>query len=95
MMGSRFCQASNVVTRNIGGEVFLVPVKGKLADLQRLFVLNKLGEYIWQQLDGARTQQEMVAAILERFEVDENHAAADLEEFLGQLKEANLVEEVV
>jgi hypothetical protein len=26
--------------------------------------------------------------------VDENHAAADLDEFLGQLKEANLVEEV-
>lgn len=94
MMANRFRQASNVVTRNIGGEVFLVPVKGRLADLQRLFVLNHLGEYIWQQLDGTRTQQEIMAAILVRFEVDEKHAAEDLEEFLGRLKEVELVEEV-
>jgi hypothetical protein len=87
-------QVPNVISREIAGEVFLVPVRGKLADLQRLFVLNRVGECIWRQLDGNHSRGEILAAIIERFDVDEPQAATDMEEFLAQLVQAGLTEEV-
>lgn len=87
-------QMPDVVTRKIAGEVFLVPVRGKLADLQQLFVLNRVGECVWEHLDGSRTREEMVTLIFDQFEVDEERAGADFDEFLARLREAGLVEVV-
>jgi hypothetical protein len=88
-------QAQDVVTRRIADEVFLVPVRGKLAEIRRMFVLNPVGEYIWDHLDGSHSRDEIVAAVLERFDVDELKASSDVDEFLVVLEGLDLVQEVL
>ena len=34
----------------MAGETFLVPIRGHLADLQELFVLNEAGQRLWDRL---------------------------------------------
>ncbi len=82
-----------LVAREIAGEVILVPVRGKLAQLKRIFVLNPVGAHIWGQLDGERDLETIHRGIVEAFEVTDEEAEADLFEFVGSLEEADLVVE--
>ena len=90
--GVRPRRLEDVVLREIAGEVFLVPIRGQLADLQELFVLNPVGEWIWQHLDGASTLDELAEGVRARFAVSPDEARTDLRDFVGELAEACLLE---
>ncbi|MEM7349308.1 MAG: PqqD family protein [Acidobacteriota bacterium] len=80
-----------LVAREIADEVILVPVRGKLAQLKRIFVLNPVGAYIWGELDGERDLAEIHRGIVANFEVSEAEAEADLLEYITALEEAELI----
>ena len=82
------------MTRKIADEVFLVPVKGELAQIQKMFVLNAVGECIWDYIGEPRTREQIVGAVVSAFEVEEAVAGMDVEEFLENLRTAGLVEEL-
>jgi hypothetical protein len=83
----------SVVVREIAGETLLVPIRGDLAAMQRIFTLNPVGAFIWEQLDGVRTLAEARDALLERFEVDREQVDRDVMEFLREVREAGLIGE--
>ncbi len=89
--GRVFAPKEALVAREIAGEVILVPVRGKLAQLKRVFVLNPVGAHIWGQLDGDRDLATIHRGIVEAFEVTDAQAEVDLFEFIGSLEEADLV----
>lgn len=82
-----------MVQRQVAGEVFLVPIRGRLADLQELFVLSETGRSIWERLDGQHSLDDLVAGVVSEFEVEEEQARSDALVFIGQLEEAGLIEE--
>jgi hypothetical protein len=88
-----FRRVSDVVQRQVAGEVFLVPIRGRLADLQELFVLSETGRSIWEHLDGRHSLDDLVAGLVSEFEVEEVQARSDALAFIGQLEEAGLIEE--
>jgi hypothetical protein len=92
-MQTGMLRVENVVRREIAGEVFLIPIRGRLADLQRLYVMDPVGDWIWEHLDGTRSRDEMVSVIRDRFSVEPDQAAADLDDFMQELWEAGLLEE--
>jgi hypothetical protein len=89
-----FRKSRQLVTREIAEETILVPIKGELASLQQIFVLNPVAAYIWEQIDGARDLRAIHAGILESFEVGAKEARDDLAELIDALEEAGLVERV-
>ncbi len=84
---------NDIVTRKVAGEVLLVPVSGKMADLQHVFTLNAVGELLWDLLDGRHRTADLQAAVLSKFAVDEATASQDVQEFLAALAKQGLVEE--
>ena len=83
----------DIVTRRIAGETILVPVCGNLADMQRLFSLSGVGEFIWERIDGSASLEAIREGIMERFEVDREESEADLVEFTSRLLDSGLIEE--
>jgi hypothetical protein len=83
---------SSVVMREIVGETFLVPIHGHIADLQELFVLNEVGRYLWDRLDGMSSVDELIAAVFSEFNVEEQEARRDTLMFLEDLMRAGLAE---
>jgi hypothetical protein len=75
-----------VVGRRIGDEFILVPLVGRGADLDSILNLNKVGAFIWEQLDGRRSGSEVVQALVERFEVGRPEAEKDYLDFLTTLR---------
>ncbi len=84
----------DVIDRQVLGETLLVPIRGDLADLQRIFALNPAAEYIWAQLDGEHDLAAVADGLAARFEVEPAQAKSDVAEFLAELRAAGLVVEV-
>ena len=80
-----------LLKREIAGESFLVPLGRTVYDSNGLFVLTELGAFIWDLLPEAENEEEILAWILEKYEVEEATAKADLEEFLAKLREMEIL----
>ena len=79
------------MTRNVAGETLLVPISGELADLEQIFVLNDVGSFLWQKLDGAQTLEDILNKLCEEYDVSPETAKTDLNELLLNLLGAGLV----
>jgi hypothetical protein len=90
-----FQRTKDIVSRSVAGELFLVPVAGNLADMQRIFTLTKVAEFIWDRLDGQRSLSDIRNDVVEQFDVDEEQADSDIQVFLTELLTEGLVQEVV
>lgn len=82
---------SDVVSREIAGETILVPVRGTLVDLQRIWSLNPVAGCIWQMLDGQHRLGEIRDRILASFAVEKEEADSDIREFISELFKEGLV----
>ena len=91
IMQKVFRKKEEIVSRKIAGETILVPISGKLADMQRIFSLNPVAEYIWNQLNGERDLQEISSSILSVFNVEKEQADVDVQEFIGELLKEDLI----
>lgn len=80
------------VLREIAGEFILVPIGNTAMEMNGMITLNEVGVFIWNKLKGECTREELLREILECFEIDEEHAGSDLDEFLQQLNEAHLIQ---
>ena len=88
-----FLKNKELVTRKITGELFIVPVRGKLADMQRIFTLNPVAEFIWNSLDGKTNIGNIRQSILSNYEVNEQAVDSDILDFIKELLEADLIRE--
>jgi hypothetical protein len=79
-----------VVSRMVVGETILVPIRGKLADLQRIFALDPVADFVWGKLDGTATLRKVRDEMVGSFEVDHEKATADLLELVDDLLEKGL-----
>lgn len=89
--GKKYKRDETVVTREIVGETILVPIRGKLADMQRIFTLNDVGAYIWAGLDGERSLEEICEDLQVDFDVQREQAERDVTDFISELIEAELI----
>ncbi len=78
-----------VVHRKILDEYILVDTREG-----EVLTLNEVGGEIWDLIDGRRSVAEIIRMLVEQYEVSEEDAEGDVEEFLTQLLEAGLIERV-
>lgn len=87
-----WARSPRVAGRRIGGEYVLVPLAGEGADLDSVLSLNAVAAFVWERLDGRRSGSDVVAALVERFEVERRRAELDYLELVTRLAEAGAVE---
>ena len=80
-----------MVQREVAGETFLVPIRGHMAHLRELFVVDEVGGWVWEHLDGC-TLEQLAEGIAAEFDVDVGRARGDAESFVNELLEAGLAE---
>jgi hypothetical protein len=80
-----------LLKREVGGDVFLVPLGKTVYDSNGLFVLTELGAFIWDLLPQAETEEEILQNILQEYEVEEATARKDLTKFLDKLRDMNIL----
>lgn len=88
-----FQRQDRVVSRRIAGERLLVPIQGRLVDLQRIFALNPSAELVWQNLNGKQTVAQIVALLADTYSADKQNILDDVVRFLTDCLEYQLIYE--
>ncbi len=84
-----------IIARKIADETILVPIRGKLADMQKIFSLNPVAEFIWMQLEKEIPVEDILSMLTNEFDVEEKKAEEDLIELINAFLTENLIEQVV
>lgn len=75
-----------LIRREIAGEIFLVPVGQSVYETNGLFAMTELGGFLWDLLPEAQDAEDLVKAVLQDYDVDEDTARADIHAFLKKLE---------
>ena len=76
----------SIVTRKTGNEYVLVPIANNIADMNSVFTLNETGAFIWEQIDGKKNVEEIISAVTEEYDIDNEVASADVFLFIEDMK---------
>ncbi len=86
-----FARSERMVGRRIAGEYVVIPLAGRGADLDSILNFNRVGAFIWEQIDGHQSGRQIVTTLAARFDVDADTAASDYLDFLAKLRELKAV----
>jgi hypothetical protein len=81
-------RAGVVEWREVEGEVVALDLRNKT-----YLAVNRTGAAIWPALMSGADREELLALLLENFGVSQDEAAADLDAFLAELAEQDLLEQ--
>ena len=79
--------------REIAGEILVIPVGNTALELNGMSVLNPVSRVIWECLEKGTDREQLLKAILDRFDGDESVAKEDMESLLSELSAQKLLEE--
>ena len=74
------------ILRSVAGETVVVPTGDDL-DLNMMITLNETGKFLWEQLEKGTEEAELVAALLQEYDVDEQTATAHVTAFVKKLND--------
>ena len=78
--------------RHVVGEYMLMPTGENADTSQECILLNSVSAFLWDKLQSPVTREELLAAMLEKYSVDEATAAADLDQLLARFNDAGMLE---
>lgn len=79
------------ILREIAGDYVIIPTGTTTLEFNGLITVNELGAFIWKELQQEITEDELIQAIVEEYEIDEKTAREDAREFLNILKECKIL----
>lgn len=83
--------SNKFVVREIAGEFIIVAVGQSTIDFNGIITVNDVGKFLWEHMQEEFTVEELVDKLMNEYEVDVNTATADVNEFVGRLKNNNIL----
>jgi methyltransferase-like protein len=81
-----------IVTRKTGNEYVLVPIANNIADMNSVFTLNETGAFIWEQINGKRSIEELIEAVTGEYDIDAETAKEDVLLFIENMSKCLIIE---
>jgi calcineurin-like phosphoesterase family protein len=69
-----------------------MPTGSNIKKFEAAIVLNEVAAFIWKQLENSVSKEDLLHAILDEFEVDEQTASNDLDAILEKLAGLELLQ---
>lgn len=81
----------NFVTREIAGEVLVVPVGEQAQKLNGMISFSETGAFLWKLLDQPRSKADMVSLLAQEYEQKAEDVVGDVGEFLEEMLKWELI----
>lgn len=81
----------DLIKRQVAGDTILVPVGQSIYQSNGLFVLNDVGAFLWDLLPEAESAGDLCRSVVEAYEVEEETAMADVQDFLEMLRKLDMI----
>lgn len=79
--------------KHVVGEYMLMPTGDNIGRFNGTVVLNEVSAFIWEKLQNPMSRDDLLTAILDKYNVEERNAAKDLDALLEKLKRFGVIEE--
>jgi hypothetical protein len=86
-----FTRSRSVVSRVVGGETLIVPVRGRVGDLASIYSFRGTGSLIWELLEAPRALPELISAVEREYKVRKDEAQRDVTQFVDEMLSVGLV----
>lgn len=80
------------VLREIAGDYVIIPTGNTVLTFNGLITVNEVGADLWKMLQSEVTFDDLLKGILEIYDVDEETAKEDIQEFLDTLIEGKILD---
>lgn len=77
---------------SVAGEYTVVPLEVQDTDFRAMITLNKTGAYLWELIQEECAKEVLISKMMERYDVGEEVAGNDVEQFFYTLKQKGLLE---
>ena len=81
------------VLREIAGDYVIIPTGKTVLTFNGLITVNEVGADLWKMLQSEVSFDDLLKGILETYDVDEETAREDIQEFLDTLIEGGILDE--
>lgn len=81
-----------IVLGNVDGEDFAIATGKAMKNFNGVIHNNKTAAYIFELLQTEQTEDSLVEAMLEKYDVDEKTAREDVREIINIIKEAGVLD---
>jgi hypothetical protein len=90
-----YMRSRTVVSRLIGGETLVLPVRGDIGDLASFYTLNETATTVWEALEKPRSLREICDLIEHKYEISKERAEEDIAFFVREMCSLGLVKGTV
>ena len=84
---------SGFILREIVGEYMLMPIGDNISRYNGVVVLNDVSAFLWKKLEHPVSRDDLLAALLDQYQVDEATAANDLDLLLEKLRSFDVIDD--
>lgn len=81
------------IIRKLAENYVVVPIDNVNNDFKGMIQLNETGAFLFEQLQQEKTLDELLALMLEKYDIDTHKAKNDVELFVAKLKKDGLLDE--
>jgi hypothetical protein len=86
-----FKKSKDVVTRDIEGQVIIMPLCKSLNELKCVYTLNKGAALVWELINGKNSLADIKKALLNKFHVNEDVVNKQLVELIKDLRSVKVI----
>lgn len=79
------------VLREIAGDYIIIPTGKTVLEFNGLITVNEVGVTLWNMLQEEVTVDQLVQGVLAEYDVDEEVAREDIQEFLDTLAKGGIL----
>lgn len=77
---------ADFLLREVADSLVLVPVGPATKFFPGMIRLNETGRFVWELLEQEQSEESLADALLDKYEVTREQAAADVDAFLARLR---------
>jgi len=77
--------------REVAGENVVIAVGEAARDFKGMIRLNPTGAFLWKLLESDTDENAMLAAMLDKYDIDEDTAKRDIAAFISSVRGAGLI----
>lgn len=79
------------ILRQVAGNYIVIGVGDEAVDFNGMITVNETGAFLWSILEKGATKEDMLKALMEEYDVDEETAKKDITDFLYKLNDGKLL----
>lgn len=78
--------------KEIAENYVVIPTQSNVVDFSSMIMLNEVSAFLWLQLLEDKTEEDLLKAVLEEYDVDKDTAAEDIGIFIKELTSAGVLD---